>query len=214
MRRLASLVVMVVMAVAAGCQGDEPANQSSRPDRGPRPDVNLPPVPQISANRPMRHPDGSLTVWALSQQMTEHLGQDVRLTAYARDIYVCEYRNQQAAGDRIIRERLYLTQEEVEQLERERLGTGEGTGGLEERCLYPHLYVADTMTSERMLLVTGYGVPLEQRLRVGEQYVFEGRFLEETRGFNAAGRGLIYVFNISGGSLDLPEGEGDSVRVE
>jgi hypothetical protein len=214
MRRLVRMLVLVVLAVTAGCQGDQPQGEASAPDRGPRPDVSLPPVPQITADRPMRHPDGSLTVWALQQQMSEHLGQDVRVTAYVREIYVCEVRDQQVAGDRMIRERLYLTQAEVEELERARLGTGEGTGP-EQRCLYPHMYVADTMATERTLLVTGYGLPLEQRMRVGEQYLIEGRFLEETRGFNRAGLGLVYAFNISGGSLDLPpEGEDGTVRLQ
>lgn len=214
MRRLVCLLFLSALALTA-CKSDQVVPEESHPDHGPRPEVNLPPVPQINANQPMRHPDGSLTIWALSQRMSDYLGQDVRVTAYAREIYVCPFRDRQIAGDRLIRERLYLTEDEMAQLEQQAVGTGEGSNP-EERCLYPHMFVADSMTSDRTILVTGYGVPLEERLRVGDQYVIEGRFVEETRGFNAAGRGLIYAYNITGGSLDLPpEGEeGESLRIE
>lgn len=222
-RGLAALVLM--LAVVAGCRGGEGPGEGQGRDMGPMPDVNLPPVPQLQTDRPMSYPDGSISVWALTLQRQQHLGHDIQVTAYLKEIYLCPWRAQQEASDRLIEYNLYLTEDEREELVQVAMGTGEqpmdplalgsGEGTGIQRCNYPHLWIADSMTAEHQILVTGYGPALEPMLQVGTRYLFEGRFMEETRGFNAAGQGLIYVTRISGGNIpETPPPDGEQIQIQ
>ena len=221
MKRCVALLLLAILTLPA-CEREQGEEASSEPEPGAEIEVDLPPVPDINIERPTQYPDGSISIWALGANRAQYLEQPVRVTAYTIEIYTCPFRQQMEARDRLIRYRNYLTEDEMASLEQvgfgegADVGSGEGTGQ-EGRCNYPHMFIADSMNSEHTLLVTGYGPALEARLVVGERYLFEGRLLEETRGFNAAGRGLIYVSHMSGGSLDLPtegaEGAEEAVEI-
>ena len=185
------------LVLVAGCnRGENESDQST--ESGPKPEVTLPAVPEIDVDRPVVHPDGSLTIWGLSQRMNEYLGQRISVTGFIRHIYVCENREAQRARDELI-----ITG----QLDETAEGTGEESEAIQailDRCNYPHLYIVDHLNAERELLVTGYSARFEERLLVGQQYTFNGRFMEETRGFRRAGQGLLFAIRIRGGNLDDP----------
>ncbi len=194
LRGFAAITAIVFFLV--GCSPEESADAPT--EEGPLPEVNLPPVPEIDIDRPVEYPDGSLSVFGLSLRTPELFTQNVRVTGYVDEVYICEFRPQMEASDRAIRYRRYMTEEEYT------TGVAEGTG-FDERCQYPHLYVTDSLGSERRLLITGYEAPMEPLFLVGDRLVFEGRFVEETRGINRAGAGLIFVTSITredGAQLD------------
>ena len=185
-----------LLLLSACDQGAGESDETSSSE--PRPEVTLPPVPQIDVERPVVHPDGSLTVWGLSERLTEYLGQRITVTGYVRHKYVCENREAQEARDELIRSG---------QLDETAEGTGEAPEAIQailERCNYPHLYIVDRLNARRELLITGYTARSEERLLVGQQYTFTGRFMEETRGFRRAGQGLLFSLSIRGGNLDEP----------
>lgn len=196
-RLIACVAVLALLTISTqiGCKTDD-SDQADAESNLPKPDVDLPPVPNINVDRPVLHPDGTLTVWGVLQGLEEYLNQWVTVRGYVKHVYVCDNREAQIARDNLIR------RGELDE-------TDEATAAILERCNYPHLYIADHLSSERELLVTGYGPDLEARLIAGQQYTFGGRFVEETRGFRHAGQGLIYSTSVTGGNLDATEDEED-----
>ncbi|MBN1945683.1 MAG: hypothetical protein JW797_08395 [Bradymonadales bacterium] len=185
----------LILLAAIGCERDR--TEQLVEQIGPPVEVDLPVVPQLETDRIYQHPDGSLSVWGLLQRRDDYLGQPVRVTAAVTQIYLCPTRAQQGEYDRMIE-----------------LGTRylppEGSGMPEapmERCAFPHLFVADRLGVEQTLLVTGYEAELEPQLEVGQQYLFEGRYMDQARGFIRAGEGLLWVEQIVGGTLGQPTAE-------
>jgi len=188
-----ALLILTVAGALACAPAEQPTDEV---EALPPIEVELPPVPVLNTDRPMSHADGSHSVWGLSQNRDELLGEVVSVTGFLSRVYICEQRPQQEVWDRAI-----MFGE----------AAPEGTGAPEERCNYPHLFIADDLTAERTLLVTGYSASAEPLFQVGQQYTFEGRFEDETRGFNQAGNGLIYATSITGGYFDLPPEEREAL---
>jgi hypothetical protein len=190
--RLLLLLVSALATAAVGCETEAPVEPDA--NTGPPIEVQLPPVPQIDLERPVSYPDGSISVWGLMSQRDQLLRESVHVTGYLEEIYICENRPLQDVVDHAIR---YA----------EELPEGSGLAA-EDRCNFPHLFLVDRLGSDQRLLVTGYEAVMEPLFTVGERYDVRGRYLEETRGFNRAGDGLIHATEIHGGRLDEPlEGE-------
>jgi hypothetical protein len=186
MKGLQVAVSLLTTALVLSCNQEEETAADPEPT-GPPAVVNLPPVPNIDVNRPVRYPDGALSIWGILQRREESMNQSVVVLGYVREIYICETRAEWELYQDLVRNGDLPNDE----------GSGEAIA-----CNYPHLLIADNLTADIDLLITGYRQELEQHLLVCERYRFEGRYMDETRGFNRAGVGLIYTTNISGGNLD------------
>ena len=164
------LTLLAVWCLCFGC--DAPEGEADDAEVVPDIEVNLPPVPSLDTTRPIHHADGSYSIWGVAEQRDVLLDEVITVTGYVTEVYVCEHRNTQEQWDRSV-----MFREEP----------ADGLTAPEERCNYPHLFIADDLVAERSLLITGYRAQVESLFQVGQQYVFEGRYQDETRGINQAG---------------------------
>lgn len=187
-RTVRSLGIAILIAGALGaCDAVSPPAGTGEPDesaRYPETDVQLPPVPTLDlAEVPHTYDDGSHSVFGLVLQREELRDTEVRVTGIVQSIYECEV----------------PVEADAEPL---------APGAVRPGCNRPHLYIADSLRSSQRMLVTGYDAALyEPQLQVGNRYVVQGVYRNETRGFISSEDGLLVASAFEGDGIVIPPEE-------
>lgn len=158
-------------------------------------DVQLPPVPSLELlDTPSRYPDQSWSVAGLHLERDTMRDQAVSVTGILQEIYVCEVPLPAPTGEAA------APAPTGPSLVPQRVRAG---------CKGPHLFISDTLRSRQRLLVTGYNAAwYEPQLIVGQRYVFDGRFAQQTSGFISTDDGLLVVTGIRGNGVTDPAATG------
>lgn len=186
-RSLALLLMMLLMVSFMGaCEAESEPNAEEVPPE-PLVPVDLPLVPSDLGQSiiPEKHADGSLTIDGLRRNRMAHLDQNVTVKGTIVWIYDCPHDDDDKKGRR--RKKAKKDEEE----------------GEKKLCQRGHFYIADKADAEERLLVVGLIGDIEEifeeeKVKVGEQHTFLGKYADIGDGFAAPEEGLLHLSVIKG----------------
>lgn len=182
-----ALVMLLMVSFMGACEAEtEPDAEEVPPE--PLVAVDLPLVPSDlgQSSIPEKHADGSLTIDGLRRNRMAHLDQNVTVKGTIVWIYDCPHDDDDKKGRRR-RKKPKKDQEE----------------GEEKLCQRGHFYIADKADAEDRLLVVGLIGDIEEifeeeKVKVGEQHTFIGKYADIGDGFAAPEEGLLHLSVIKG----------------
>ena len=184
-------LALALTVTLGGCDEDPGPDAQPKEDIKPLVPVDLPAVPDDlgKSEIPEKYADGSLTIDGILRNRRVYLDQDVLVKGIIVWIYECPY------ADEYKKRRRQPKKSEDEE---------------ENLCQRDHFYIADKARSDDRLLVVGLSPFLKEalekdKIKIGEQHVFNGRFTEIADGFAAADEGLLQLGEVKG--FEEPEEE-------
>jgi hypothetical protein len=131
-RALLATTATLLLASSFACQKHQGGYGEDTQGQLPNINVDLPPVPSFDPGPiPLTYPDGTLSIVGLKRRQEKYLGQEVKVTAFVTDVYVCppEIKNCKGTGCK--------------------------------NCEKPHFFVGDTAdaTDDKSLICSDYNEP-------------------------------------------------------
>lgn len=181
MKKFSASALALTLAITAttACKSDDGLTESLLAQRVQRDaNVNLPPVPPLPLlDIPREYPDGSLSGMGLTINRDANMGKKVSVSGLVVEKYECE------------------------QPEAPRGRNAQPASP----CLYPHFYLADSPSSSRRILVTGYDSSYDEQIQVNTRYTVNGLYTVQATGFQASEWGIIIPDSIEGSGIKQPQ---------
>lgn len=175
-----SLTLLAIGVSMSACKVEDELTVALLEQRsGREANIDLPPVPPLPLlDIPREYPDGTLSAMGLTLKRDENMAKKVAVSGIVVDKYVCET-PEDTRGRR-------------------------GAAAPASPCLYPHFFLADSPTSTRRILITGYDSSYESQLMENTRYTVRGLYTVQATGFQASEWGIIIPDAIEGSGIQQP----------